>query len=148
MHRDIKAANVFLSKNGDVKLGDLNVSAIEVESMMQTQTGTPYQCPPEIWRSEKYDSKCDIWSLGCVIYELTTLNPPFLAKTINKLKETAIKGEYSALPAVFSPNLSQMIRGMIVVDPKLRLSASDLLNHPALLQKQAEMSRSNNSTPS
>ena len=73
VHRDIKSANVFLCRNGGVKLGDLNVSTIAKEGMMRTMTGTPYYCPPEVWNHEAYTSKCDIWSLGCVIYELTCL---------------------------------------------------------------------------
>ena len=44
---------------------------------MQTQTGTPYYASPEVWNDKPYDSKCDIWSLGCVIYELASLCPPF-----------------------------------------------------------------------
>ena len=70
VHRDIKCANVFLNKDGTVKLGDLNVSKIAKFGLMQTQTGTPYYASPEVWQDKPYDSKCDIWSLGCVIYEL------------------------------------------------------------------------------
>ena len=82
VHRDIKCANIFLSKSGGVKLGDMNVSKISADGLMQTQTGTPFYCPPEVWREGSYTSKCDIWSLGCVIYELASLKPPFLAKNI------------------------------------------------------------------
>ena len=85
VHRDIKCANVFLSTDGGVKLGDMNVSKIAKVGIMQTQTGTPYYCPPEVWNDKPYSSKCDIWSLGCVIYELTALKPPFLAKNMNEL---------------------------------------------------------------
>ena len=82
VHRDIKCANIFLSKSGGVKLGDMNVSKVSEDGLMQTQTGTPFYCPPEVWREGSYTSKCDIWSLGCVIYELASLKPPFLAKNI------------------------------------------------------------------
>lgn len=85
VHRDIKCANIFLFKNGSVKLGDLNVSKIAKAGMMMTQTGTPFYCPPEVWEDKPYSSKCDIWSLGCVIYELTSLRPPFLAKDMESL---------------------------------------------------------------
>ena len=85
VHRDLKCANVFLGNDGGVKLGDLNVSKIAKVGIMQTQTGTPYYCPPEVWNDKPYNSKCDVWSLGCVIYELTSLKPPFLAKNMNEL---------------------------------------------------------------
>ena len=85
VHRDIKSANIFLYKDGSVKLGDLNVSALTSDGIMQTVTGTPYYCPPEVWSNMPYSSKCDIWSLGCVIYEITTLKPPFTAKNIKFL---------------------------------------------------------------
>ena len=68
MHRDLKSANIFLMKNGLLKLGDLNVSKIAKFGMAMTQTGTPYYCSPEIWEEKPYDYKSDIGSLGCIIY--------------------------------------------------------------------------------
>ncbi len=49
VHRDIKCANIFLTKQAFVKLGDLNVSKIAKQDKMSTQTGTPYYCSPEVW---------------------------------------------------------------------------------------------------
>ena len=49
VHRDIKCANIFLTKDGIVKLGDLNVSKIAKAGILQTQTGTPYYASPEVW---------------------------------------------------------------------------------------------------
>ena len=77
VHRDIKCANIFLGKDGSVKLGDLNVSKIAKLGLMQTQTGTPYYASPEVWQDRPYDLKSDIWSVGCVLYEMCTLQPPF-----------------------------------------------------------------------
>lgn len=85
VHRDIKCANIFLGKDGLVKLGDLNVSKIAKLGLMQTQTGTPYYASPEVWQDKPYDAKCDIWSLGCVIYECAAKHPPFLAADMNGL---------------------------------------------------------------
>lgn len=79
VHRDIKCANLFLTKEGVLKLGDLNVSKVNKRGMLSTQTGTPYYASPEVWKDKPYDLKSDIWSVGCVLYELTTLNPPFRA---------------------------------------------------------------------
>lgn len=78
LHRDLKSANVFLTRDGVIKLGDLNVSKM-VLKMCQTQTGTPYYASPEIWKDQPYDKKSDIWSLGCVLYEAISLKPPFRA---------------------------------------------------------------------
>jgi len=73
MHRDLKCANIFLMKNGTLKLGDLNVSKIVKMGMCSTQTGTPYYASPEVWGDKPYDYKSDIWSVGCIIYELCAL---------------------------------------------------------------------------
>ena len=79
MHRDMKSANIFLFKDMQTKLGDLNVSKIvkQKDQLMSTQTGTPYYASPEVWKDKPYDKKSDIWSLGCVLYEMVTLKPPF-----------------------------------------------------------------------
>lgn len=78
MHRDIKSANIFMAANYVCKLGDMNVSKLaDNKGLNYTQTGTPYYASPEVWRDEPYDFKSDIWSLGCVIYEMITLQPPF-----------------------------------------------------------------------
>ena len=73
IHRDLKSANIFLMKNNTVKIGDLNVSKINKQGMAHTQTGTPYYASPEIWLDQPYDYKSDIWSLGCILYELCQL---------------------------------------------------------------------------
>lgn len=80
MHRDLKSANVFLYKDFTAKLGDMNVSKVaNKRGLNYTQTGTPYYASPEVWRDEPYDVKSDIWSLGCVLYEMIALKPPFTA---------------------------------------------------------------------
>jgi len=64
----------------------LNVSKVcQKDSLLLTQTGTPYYASPEVWRDQPYDNKSDIWSLGCVLYEIITLNPPFTAPNLDKL---------------------------------------------------------------
>jgi len=83
LHWDLKCANVFLNEDGTVKLGDLNVSKVTKHSgLAETQTGTPYYASPEVWQDKAYDFWSDIWSLGCVLYEIITLNPPFTATSM------------------------------------------------------------------
>lgn len=85
-----------------VKLGDLNVSKVAKMGMLQTQTGTPYYASPEVWLDKPYDSKSDIWSLGCVIYEIAALVPPFRANDMAGLYTKVTKGSYPALPLKYS----------------------------------------------
>jgi NIMA (never in mitosis gene a)-related kinase len=99
IHRDIKCANLFLTKDGVMKLGDLNVSKVAKKGMLSTQTGTPYYASPEVWKDKPYDSKSDIWSVGCVLYEMCSLNPPFKANDMSGLFQRITKGIYSPIPA-------------------------------------------------
>jgi NIMA (never in mitosis gene a)-related kinase len=101
-HRDLKCANVFLSKDGNTKLGDLNVSKVAKKGLLYTQTGTPYYASPEVWKDQPYDSKSDIWSLGCVLYEMITLKPPFRANDMNGLYKRVLKGIYPSIPNSYS----------------------------------------------
>jgi NIMA (never in mitosis gene a)-related kinase len=79
MHRDIKSANIFITKDNIAKIGDLNVSKVMKGNidMSTTQTGTPYYASPEIWKEKPYGYKADIWSVGCIVWEMITLKPPF-----------------------------------------------------------------------
>ncbi|CAM6001463.1 unnamed protein product [Sphagnum balticum] len=70
----------------------MNVSKVAENGFCSTQTGTPYYTSPEIWKGEQYGSKCDIWSLGCLIYELCALRHPFKAADFPSLYRAVIKG--------------------------------------------------------
>lgn len=126
-HRDLKSANVFICKDKTVKIGDMNVSKVAKKGLLYTQTGTPYYASPEVWQDKPYDSKSDIWSCGCVIYELATLKPPFRAQDLEGLYHKVIKGAYSKLPSHYSVDLNNMIKLMLQVDPDKRPSCDDLL---------------------
>lgn len=122
VHRDIKCANIFLTKSGLVKLGDLNVSKVSKAGIMQTQTGTPYYASPEVWKDQPYDKSSDMWSLGAVLYEMVALSPPFTAKDMKGLYTAVCKGNYPRIPGRFSTDLAAMIDCMLKVDPKKRPS--------------------------
>jgi NIMA (never in mitosis gene a)-related kinase len=93
---------VFLKTDGSAQLGDMNVSKIAENGLLYTQTGTPYYASPEVWSEEPYDSKSDIWSLGCVIYEMTTLEVPFKAEDMEGLAKSVLNGKYDPIPNIFS----------------------------------------------
>jgi NIMA (never in mitosis gene a)-related kinase 1/4/5 len=129
-HRDIKSANIFLTENGQALLGDLNVSKVAKDGLLYTQTGTPYYASPEVWNDTPYDSKSDIWSLGCVLYETLTLYPPFRAQDMNSLYKRVIKGNYEEPPAMYSKDIKKLINSMLVVKSESRPSCEQILNSP------------------
>ena len=142
MHRDLKCANIFLTKNGILKLGDLNVSIIAKMGMAKTQTGTPYYCSPEIWNDRPYDYKSDIWSLGCIVYELCQLRPPFRGTNLRELSRNVIRGYYLPISSYYSNDLRAIISMMLRVDANKRASTDELLTHP-ILQKRIQTARKN-----
>lgn len=109
-HRDIKCANLFLTKSGLVKLGDLNVSKVAKRGMLRTQTGTPYYACPEVWKDMPYDHRSDIWSLGCVLYEMIAQVPPFRATTMKGLYTKVISGKYDPIPSSYSKDLTEVLK--------------------------------------
>jgi len=113
LHRDMKSANIFLYRDMQAKLGDLNVSKIVKKGLSYTQTGTPYYASPEVWRDMPYDSKSDIWSLGCVLYEMCALVPPFRADDMQGLYKKVIKGKYPRIPEHFSQEMATVIKFML-----------------------------------
>ena len=135
LHRDLKSANIFVCKNGMAKIGDMNVSKIAKRGLLYTQTGTPYYASPEVWKDRPYDSKSDMWSLGCVIYEMASLKPPFRANDMDGLYNRVIKGVYKRLPSHYSQDLNNLIKALLRVKPNHRPSAEKLLNSELLLKR-------------
>ncbi|CAD8180687.1 unnamed protein product [Paramecium octaurelia] len=134
-HRDLKSANVFMNTDGTVKLGDMNVSKVARKILLYTQTGTPYYASPEVWKDQPYDSKSDIWSLGCVLYEMTTLKPPFRAEDMSGLYKKVVKGFYPKIPTIYSQDLSNVIRALLQVQPHLRPSCDKILQLQSIVNR-------------
>ena len=137
LHRDLKSANVFLESDGSAKLGDLNVSKVARKGLGYTQTGTPYYASPEVWKDQPYNYKSDIWSLGCVLYEMITLKPPFRAENMEGLYNKVIKGVFARIPERFSPDLMTVVKLLLQVNPNDRPSCEQILkNH--IIQKRID----------
>ena len=128
IHRDLKTANIFIMKNNILKIGDLNVSKLALKGYARTLTGTPIYLAPEVWDDQAYDYKCDIWSLGCVIYELCTLYPPFSGNNYTEIRNNIKSGKYDPISSSYSNDLKQIIEWMLVVNPNKRKSSLELLN--------------------
>ena len=141
LHRDLKSANVFLFSNGLSKLGDLNVSKVAKRGLSYTQTGTPYYASPEVWKDQPYNNKSDIWSLGCVLYEMITLRPPFRAENMEGLYNKVIKGVYGKIPERFSNDLSNVLKILLQVNPEFRPSCEQILKS-SFVNKRVEFFKS------
>ena len=135
LHRDLKCANVFIDAEGVYKLGDLNVSKVLKQGLAHTQTGTPYYASPEVWQDLPYDMKSDMWSLGCVIYEMAALKPPFQATDLLQGLFRKVKaGVFERIPSTFSNDLAVVVGMLLKVNPTLRPTADQLLAN-SIVQK-------------
>jgi len=132
LHRDLKPGNIFLDANHQVKLGDFGLAKLlDAESeYAKTHVGTPYYMSPEQIKEAWYNEKSDIWSLGCLVYELAALAPPFEASSHQHLAEKILDGRYSRIPARYSEELWRVVRWMIQQKSSRRPSTEELLAVP------------------
>ncbi|NWH28247.1 NEK5 kinase, partial [Grus americana] len=138
LHRDVKAQNIFLSNNGEVaKLGDFGI-ARQLNSTMEfahTCVGTPYYLSPEICENRPYNNKTDIWSLGCVLYELCALKHPVSTFEGNSLHQLVLKicrGRFHPVSPNYSYDLRILISQLFKISPRDRPSISSILRKPFL----------------
>merc|ERR1719161_1556351 len=104
LHRDLKPSNFFLSKNGNLKMGDFGIAKVLActIAVARTQIGTPYYLSPELCQEKPYTWPSDIWSMGCILYELCALKVPFDAPNISGLVQKIIRSPTPSVPAKYS----------------------------------------------
>ena len=139
LHRDLKPDNVFLGDDNLVKLGDFGLSKLmQSHDFASTYVGTPYYMSPEILASERYTLQSDIWSLGCIMYELCARVPPFNGNSYLELVQRIKVGMFPEIPAMYSPELQSVIKSCLKVNPDSRPTTRKLLNLPSIRATRRE----------
>lgn len=133
IHRDLKPANVLTFSDGNLKLGDLGLGRYMSDETFKafSKVGTPLYMSPEVIRNDGYDFKSDVWSLGCVIYELITFKSPFrtdekisLFDLFNKIN----KGDYPKInDEKYSNLVKDLVDKMLKVNPEERISLENVI---------------------
>ena len=108
MHRDLKPANIFIDNKGELKLGDLGLGRAMSSQTYEaySRVGTPLYMSPEVLEGSGYDTKSDVWSLGCIAYELCCLKSPFKSDkkdmSLYDLFQSIKEGKYGPMPERYS----------------------------------------------
>ncbi|XP_051468054.1 serine/threonine-protein kinase Nek11 isoform X4 [Apus apus] len=131
LHRDLKAKNIFL-KNNLLKIGDFGVSCLLMGScdLATTFTGTPYYMSPEALKHQGYNTKSDIWSLGCILYEMCCMSHAFTGHNFLSVVLKIVEGDTPSLPDRYPRKLNAVLCSMLNKNPLLRPAAAEILKIP------------------
>jgi len=150
VHRDLKCANILLSSDGEVKLSDFGASKklerelnfVEAEKeISKSVKGSPYWMAPEMVRQVGHDFRADIWSLGCVIIEMLTGQPPFYSTTdsvrqvLRNLKKITKGPEY---PKNITRSCVKFLDCCLQVNPIYRLPVDELMRQKWIVEGSEE----------
>ncbi|XP_049726673.1 serine/threonine-protein kinase Nek11 isoform X4 [Elephas maximus indicus] len=131
LHRDLKSKNIFL-KNNLLKIGDFGVSRLLMGpcDLATTLTGTPHYMSPEALKHQGYDTKSDIWSLACILYEMCCMNHAFTGSNFLSIVLKIVEGNTPSLPERYPRELNAIMQSMLNKSPSLRPSAIEILKVP------------------
>lgn len=140
LHRDLKPANIFICDKTHLKIGDMGVAKIlgSTSCFASTLVGTPYYLSPELCKNEPYNSKSDMWALGCIMYELCTFQHPFSACNQAALILRIIKAKITPISSFgfgYSNELGKLCSWLLLRDKAKRPGIQLLLSDPFIKEK-------------
>jgi len=139
LHRDLKTLNIFLTKDFDVKIGDLGVAKILTnQNFAKTFIGTPYYLSPELCEDKPYNEKSDVWALGVILYELCTFKHPFNAKSQAALIKKIAYGNYPPVEK-YSVDLQKLVDFILIKNYIKRPSVYDILSRECVMRKAQKL---------
>ncbi|XP_067928764.1 serine/threonine-protein kinase Nek8-like isoform X2 [Watersipora subatra] len=134
LHRDLKTQNVLLDKTRKVvKIVDFGISKVLTKSNAFSVVGTPCYISPELCEGKPYNQKSDIWALGCILYEITTLKKAFEAPSLPALIMKIMRGTFAPPAEHYSQELKDLILNLLQLDPDMRPSANQLMAKPIVI---------------
>jgi len=141
LHRDLKSGNFFLSKSGNIKMGDFGIAKVLecTAACAQTQIGTPYYLSPEICQGRAYSWGSDIWSMGCILYEMCARRVPFDAPDLKTLIKKITAGPTPDLPSEYSSGLRSLLKELLDRDSTKRPQATEILKRPVVQEMVRRM---------
>eukprot|EP01084_Bolivina_argentea_P294127 506007_1 len=154
VHRDLKLDNVLFSLNGSVKLADFGLAYIydpppSIKTLNNTQCildcirmdsscGTPDYVAPEVLKQSVQSTyKCDLWSLGVILYIMLVGYKPFIADSLHQVYKLIVKGKYNFNHKKWeniSKEAKHLVQCLLEIDPEKRYSAKDIQHHPWIIQ--------------
>ncbi|CAN8270756.1 unnamed protein product [Cochlearia groenlandica] len=150
VHRDIKGANILVDPNGEIKLADFGMAKhVTAYSTMLSFKGSPYWMAPEVVMNKNgYTLAVDVWSVGCTILEMATSKPPWSQfEGVAAIFKIGNSKDTPEIPDHLSNEAKKFIRLCLQRNPKLRPTASQLLEHPFLRVNTSRMANTSMPVP-
>uniref|UniRef100_A0A8D8EUV9 non-specific serine/threonine protein kinase n=2 Tax=Culex pipiens TaxID=7175 RepID=A0A8D8EUV9_CULPI len=131
LHRDLKPQNILMDRNMTAKLCDFGFARNMTMGthVLTSIKGTPLYMAPELLEAKPYDHHADLWSLGCIIYEMLAGEPPFSSTSMIHLVRL-IRNQYIKWPSFLTTNCISFVQGLLERDPSHRMAWSKIISHP------------------
>ena len=125
IHKHLTCSELLLTSTGMLK-----ISGFMLQHKGFRKAGIENDCyvPPEVWKGKVYSHKSDVWNVGCIMYELCMMFPPFKGTSLKQLNDNILRGVYTPIPNRYSFDLRKVIQMMLIVNPNKRIAVNDAIN--------------------